>query len=137
MRISDWSSDVCSSDLRVRFQASTLLTHIRTGRARNPTITSGWGAPQVVRFAHGTLLPKHPRRYRPGLPTRRWTNGQCLAEVARLRCLRAQHFDQYPRFRSDDRRVGKECVSTRCALVTGVQTCALPICEFVFKLPRF
>src|SRR3546814_589167 len=30
--------------------------------------------------------------------------------------------------RSEERRVGKECVSTSCALVTGVQTCALPIC---------
>src|SRR3546814_875369 len=29
--------------------------------------------------------------------------------------------------RSAERRVGKECVSTSCALVTGVQTCALPI----------
>src|SRR3546814_491483 len=29
--------------------------------------------------------------------------------------------------RSEERRVGKECVSTSSALVTGVQTCALPI----------
>src|SRR3546814_92599 len=29
--------------------------------------------------------------------------------------------------RSEQRRVGEECVSTRSTLVTGVQTCALPI----------
>src|SRR3546814_130374 len=31
--------------------------------------------------------------------------------------------------RSEGRRVGNEGVRTRCALVTGVQTCALPILD--------
>src|SRR3546814_381159 len=42
-------------------------------------------------------------------------------------------FSQCPRHihsiaRSEERRVGKECVSTCRSLVNGVQTCALPIC---------
>src|SRR3546814_18633912 len=78
MRISDWSSDVCSSDLRSDF----VLTYVR--RVRNNLFHGGkfngrWFEPQ-----RSEQLLKH--------------------SLTILRaCLAA---------RSEERRVGKECVST-------------------------
>src|SRR3546814_2113641 len=66
MRISDWSSDVCSSDLRAHGPAC------RVGRERR---------------AHGQDAARHSRR--PQLHRRR-----------------------LQKLRSEERRVGKECVST-------------------------
>src|SRR3546814_14471123 len=75
MRISDWSSDVCSSDLRARYQAS--------------------GRDAADEEGHGR------RRARPR--ARRTGHGDRPAGAAPL-----------PRRggRSEERRVGKECVST-------------------------
>src|SRR3546814_2851458 len=70
MRISDWSSDVCSSDLRL------------SDRRADP------GA-------------------RVDLPALRWREG---ADQHRLQCPGAR--DQSDHRRSEERRVGKECVST-------------------------
>src|SRR3546814_14899570 len=91
MRISDWSSDVCSSDL-----------------LRSITLTRGW-----LDHAEGSCLVEFGRTRvlvaasaEEGVP--RWRKGSGLgwvtAEYAML--PRATHT------RSEERRVGKECVST-------------------------
>src|SRR3546814_17551160 len=77
MRISDWSSDVCSSDLPLGGSA--------VQRAR----TDGRGAVRSGRRAN------HPPR---GRPRRRGGASRPTAAVGRVR--------------SEERRVGKECVST-------------------------
>src|SRR3546814_9018343 len=77
MRISDWSSDVCSSDLRP-------------------------GHPQTVaRLPDGRLLVGLPDTLAAVL-----RSGHHRAEVERDDALAAQAL------RSEERRVGKECVST-------------------------
>src|SRR3546814_1154608 len=72
MRISDWSSDVCSSDLHYRF-------------ARSP-----------VRLQRSNVAPAMPPR---------------LGEHTR-QVLRQAGLDPSLIERSEERRVGKECVST-------------------------
>src|SRR3546814_13677559 len=92
MRISDWSSDVCSSDLRERhyFDLHAVLD-VKHSEAWN-------------REAIGPLVAEDERRAR------------AIAEGAliRLRCG-ARCFERYRSIlwqRSEERRVGKECVST-------------------------
>src|SRR3546814_2888453 len=79
MRISDWSSDVCSSDLR-QDSAFGVVIVIGRGIARE--------APHRVRAAP------------PGL--------DATGEVLRHRHHRQRALQR----RSEERRVGKECVST-------------------------
>src|SRR3546814_4409254 len=81
MRISDWSSDVCSSDLPVRFVSTNLaVSSIRDRVNQKLSIfcqlldTKGWP----------------------------WTGSSILPGMV---CI-------CPRIRSEERRVGKECVST-------------------------
>src|SRR3546814_5271401 len=83
MRISDWSSDVCSSDL---------LRH-QLGGGRGIAVEPGKEAPlRIKRDLAPVELEAHgPRRHRAEDP-------------AALGQLAAQ--------RSEERRVGKECVST-------------------------
>src|SRR3546814_16571742 len=97
MRISDWSSDVCSSDL-----LDTEVTDARFDPADNRwTVTAAdgraWRAPALI-VATGQLnrvnIPDIPGREGfagAQFPTARWA-----ASVDR----------------SEERRVGKECVST-------------------------
>src|SRR3546814_18202960 len=74
MRISDWSSDVCSSDL--------------------PS------------YVPAELRPSHRRSAEPGVrhPDRR--------QARRTGCHLLRRRRSAPAVRSDERRVGKECVST-------------------------
>src|SRR3546814_5079168 len=76
MRISDWSSDVCSSDLRCSHRA-----------------------PSVIRAS--------PDSFRVAWVERRYENGQ-LAETTRWTAI----LTIVVQIRSEERRVGKECVST-------------------------
>src|SRR3546814_15835996 len=82
MRISDWSSDVCSSDLTVDDEE---------------VVTSGLGpdvsANTYVSFDYFMSI-KHPNN------------------VAFLKRFKAKYGDDALMNRSEDRRVGKECVST-------------------------
>src|SRR3546814_3719266 len=81
MRISDWSSDVCSSDLR---------RHGADAHARG--ITAG-GRPDVI----DTRIKRLGLRMRAGVD------------------FELTNINEDPRFndyRSEERRVGKECVST-------------------------
>src|SRR3546814_3091852 len=72
MRISDWSSDVCSSDL-------------------------------VIRPDHGPEIMAAPIR---------WLASRQSSEVSGMRVSAASWVAELPGDRSEERRVGKECVST-------------------------
>src|SRR3546814_6116972 len=82
LRISDWSSDVCSSDLRPPMQAGGVD---RAVGARRELLDAGEGRILVDR------LGRHLEQAGPG-----------------MRLHQPHHVDQ----RSEERRVGKECVST-------------------------
>src|SRR3546814_1572232 len=77
MRISDWSSDVCSSDLTIK------------------------GVQKVFREQGVKFVSE----------TGRGTVDSSLAELAREAVRRSEQ-DEAPSDRSEERRVGKECVST-------------------------
>src|SRR3546814_15125637 len=93
MRISDWSSDVCSSDLQVRrhFLAAG-------GTSRNLGLSlkpSGASAPCGF----------DPR---PG----HWEALVCVSQIAPRGNRGCDEIDSPLCCRSEERRVGKECVST-------------------------
>src|SRR3546814_17014389 len=99
MRISDWSSDVCSSDLGNNNIAESIVGQLQHERYPEPAwIVCGAGT-------GGTSAPiGRYMRYR-GLRTR-----LCVAEPTGMAFARAWP----PRdHRSAERRVGRECVSTR------------------------
>src|SRR3546814_6450785 len=85
MRISDWSSDVCSSDLRM----SRSLTRVRMAECASPRATTEDPLPNPLRSLFAAPLLR-----RIGFHARRISS----------------QMDRH--FRSEERRVGKECVST-------------------------
>src|SRR3546814_11641696 len=95
MRISDWSSDVCSSDLT--------LCNLVTMKASVDEVASAFRArrPPATNAAPGDV----------------WKGGTgfVVREEAGERIMAAMHWG-FPRHsvnkRSEERRVGKECVST-------------------------
>src|SRR3546814_13959460 len=92
MRISDWSSDVCSSDLS--FEPAQL----EADRA---------AADLANRDGDGVLLPIDDQ----GCPDFETTDaGACLVDP-QFRKIKAQHYFDLTS-RSEERRVGKEGVST-------------------------
>src|SRR3546814_11424839 len=92
MRISDWSSDVCSSDLATR--KLTKLTPSFACKKRQTPRASKERKPAVTR------TDRHSSH--PGLQTTSF----CASGAHVLKCtLRSGS-------RSEERRVGKECVST-------------------------
>src|SRR3546814_9730563 len=88
MRISDWSSDVCSSDLGWFVLSHTMLHSRRIG----------------ADSARGTCTRDEPTRcgWSPTVKT----------NAARAVVARSSHRRIDPRRSSEERRVGKECVST-------------------------
>src|SRR3546814_12129779 len=101
MRISDWSSDVCSSDLR-------MLLDVFTQRSDSSLLANFWKSreSQTVRRpmtslrdvdSGGTILAATRDPYRG-----RSVNLETVRQVMKI--IRGQ--------RSEERRVGKECVST-------------------------
>src|SRR3546814_12208402 len=90
MRISDWSSDVCSSDLRQRYllavPARHALAHRNTAR-----IADLQGLPFVIR-PQAAIMPAAERLF--------------ASQNVRPRIIGRAESD-----RSEERRVGKECVS--------------------------
>src|SRR3546814_12133569 len=87
MRISDWSSDVCSSDLRIKDLRVDHLTVAVERRRREDHVEL------AVRVAVRVL------------------DGLDLAERKHLGLVHQSSFAR-ARMRSEERRVGKECVST-------------------------
>src|SRR3546814_14255397 len=93
MRISDWSSDVCSSDLLNEMQARIARLDIRSPTA-------------------GVVLE---RSVEPGQVVGQ--GGSALFRIAKdgaveMRALLAEQEIARLKVRSEERRVGKECVST-------------------------
>src|SRR3546814_8227186 len=86
MRISDWSSDVCSSDLRTPIKKPRLM------RLWKPRLKKPWSTlppPTAHRSPDHEGQGSHHRRQG-----------------------RHRHRSERRRLRSEERRVGKECVST-------------------------
>src|SRR3546814_15027281 len=100
MRISDWSSDVCSSDLRPLW--------IRNG-------TIGPGAARLVNLIGSARLDGlDPDDYDPEdlvRALRRAESGSPRA-LARAEIELSRAFADYVRDRSEERRGGQECVRT-------------------------
>src|SRR3546814_18620353 len=88
MRISDWSSDVCSSDLE-------WVDYFRTNRERMRALTT-------------ELLAAEEPEPRPLVTLTAWEPDADEALVAAM----LYPYSDLPEDRSEERRVGKECVST-------------------------
>src|SRR3546814_3309065 len=96
MRISDWSSDVCSSDLELRRAWTQFF--VERGHAAVPSAGLIPHHPSAPMFVNSGMMPFVPYFLGEEVPPYdppRATSVQ--------RCVRA---------RSEERRVGKECVST-------------------------
>src|SRR3546814_16664092 len=109
MRISDWSSDVCSSDL-LRIANGHYLGG--TEIAEEAEVDSGHLVIQVVTGSSPFSLGWHWLATSLKFPARRQT-----IETFRARSMRIETGPRLPisidgEVRSEERRVGKECVST-------------------------
>src|SRR3546814_18867062 len=95
MRISDWSSDVCSSDLVVQ------VDHATRGARHARHIEQRHAAAGILQLDLDLLVVD-------------LAAAQLAAErfPGRLAGVFADQGGQYAVFRSEERRVGKECVST-------------------------
>src|SRR3546814_12305581 len=98
MRISDWSSDVCSSDL---LEGTSSVRSLSEG----PAIQSDWLDRQGLDRA---MCGRHPLGGKPAIKSRpRNASRSILTKVD----LMHKSVSQLPN-RSEERRVGNECVST-------------------------
>src|SRR3546814_15748248 len=100
MRISDWSSDVCSSDL------------IEPRRKTFDNLVRRFGDKPASRYQEASydIQAKENLHYRPT-----WAPDQQIydTEISRVKMADWDAFkDPRQYFRSEERRVGKECVST-------------------------
>src|SRR3546814_17964027 len=94
MRISDWSSDVCSSDLRnVRDLG---IDRPADAPGREDSLQAGRRKDRIHPPAFGRVFIKRKLKHRRIFMTQSKTNGAATAQTAE---------------RSEERRVGKECVS--------------------------
>src|SRR3546814_16608471 len=110
MRISDWSSDVCSSDLSIA-KARPVLPPIALVRALQSASASARGC------APGPFHPPSPAQ--PARNARAATDNTAYRTIhPLLRSAKAQgsggmtQRGGQKKGRSEERRVGKECVST-------------------------
>src|SRR3546814_17264636 len=112
MRISDWSSDVCSSDLEVtRWESFARL--VKEGR-EIADISATFGIPEQgvkLILALGNLLPRVRTLYRDEAINVATVRHLTLASKAQQKALLALYEDPNS-YRTEARRVGKECVST-------------------------
>src|SRR3546814_20881006 len=111
MRISDWSSDVCSSDLLYLLNSFLYLPafhHFLTeigvtylllvGQPVSPRVVIGHGAKGQVNLARCDI--------------RRFYKARHLIAKCRKGCTLGSHIRRFCNRRSEESRVGKECVST-------------------------
>src|SRR3546814_18276075 len=96
MRISDWSSDVCSSDL-VGKRGVSRIEAPELARSRRPLVDGGGHLCPTFASQEAHLLIDDPER--------------SVAVVASL-CPTNDRLRSLAPHRSEERRVGNECVST-------------------------
>src|SRR3546814_15301090 len=92
MRISDWSSDVCSSDLTLTYRVLVVAPGLRLAWEKIEGLPEALGRNGVTSNYRYDLAPY---------------TYQLVKELRQGRALFSQ-----PPMRSEERRVGKECVST-------------------------
>src|SRR3546814_19475118 len=94
MRISDWSSDVCSSDLAINIKlgAATLIPAI------------------FILFFTQFVSPWVKRKNAANLKSTGGLSAEIQESLTNFKVIIA--FNRRDYFRSEERRVGKECVST-------------------------
>src|SRR3546814_12914684 len=99
MRISDWSSDVCSSDLEEERETLVFLFNILIGPGKNQQTVGDLGCrrPHFCSIQNPTAIDL----FGHGL--------HCAQHVGAS--IRSSHAERNAQ-RSEERRVGKECVST-------------------------
>src|SRR3546814_20540151 len=98
MRISDWSSDVCSSDLARSIAAARDAIGEGEGNADGDPFSPPWKGG----VGGGSILAKVSRAATHPQPLPSREGGQMCPSFGQ----------PSPRFRSEERRVGKECVIT-------------------------
>src|SRR3546814_19235123 len=97
MRISDWSSDVCSSDLNRNIGART-NQNAELQTAHLGPVPQGHDVPLDARKMSYLLVGAHAVEF-------------FLLHAWHLPCWPGRRSSVRPPFRSEARRVGKECVS--------------------------
>src|SRR3546814_19594119 len=102
MRISDWSSDVCSSDLNDGMATKTLLESFRYPR-HGPGMMWEAARDYVVKGGNQVLMGHALKQLTCDQVTGRW---KVAAETLSAETITINAA------RSEERRVGKECVST-------------------------
>src|SRR3546814_12622744 len=102
MRISDWSSDVCSSDL--------VVMRMLRMEAVNKEIEKD--VERVLRTEFMSNLARTNRRDSHEMMAEIFNNLDRATESRFLSALEERNKDAAERIRSEERRVGKECVST-------------------------
>src|SRR3546814_19941344 len=99
MRISDWSSDVCSSDLHIDRARQEVPSAVTGGDGRD----GGYADPNL---AHSTPSLSEPTMVSSAAVA------AILSALASNPSLIPIERSKPARMRSEERRVGKECVST-------------------------
>src|SRR3546814_20071794 len=100
MRISDWSSDVCSSDLSITQGVHSILSRAIRNSADDPGVETLLNCDSMFRAAQivGEAMHAMQERYRKTIGTHGASADASILVAGE--------------FRSEERRVGKECVST-------------------------
>src|SRR3546814_20456146 len=92
MRISDWSSDVCSSDLREMQSPYERFQALEAKRAREEPLS----------YCYARTREEHEPYFK----------GKDITQLKRWLENIRKNYDKLVDPRSEERRVGKECVST-------------------------
>src|SRR3546814_13073801 len=118
MRISDWSSDVCSSDLAIARVRDAACCHDAGDRAGGARQQRDEGATGEARLVHQTIEQERGTRQIAGFLEYKDEQKQdqnLRQEYQHAAETREDAVDQQAlerAVRSEERRVGKECVST-------------------------
>src|SRR3546814_19662884 len=109
MRISDWSSDVCSSDLIILRQTPQRLVLLREPRIsvfiRERTICEDFAPKRTIVEGRKVVRLINVFAVLNGI-----ISAEDIPSIARDHVFIRKHAKEIPR--SEERRVGKECVST-------------------------
>src|SRR3546814_13115474 len=106
MRISDWSSDVCSSDLNFAFSSLLGMADMPSPASYGPDYTPQMAAAIASCTASISRLDA---RISVSSAASAWNRRATWSGYARALQLQSAEVDE---IRSEERRVGKECVST-------------------------